>query len=175
MNVIEKIRQITGLSEEQSLNTCPDSMEELAGMFNLMCTEGGDHCEECLHQELKLNWTYEHPSREIWNSGEWYATKEEAIEAGKEFAKTEGITAFEVGEKLEIGMPGIDTDSILEHIAESVYDEVGEAAETYLEDVKREHQDELEEKLNEALFDWATKYGYHPSCWKVVNVETIKL
>lgn len=176
MKVIERIMQITGLNEEQCLEFCPDSMEEFNGNFKLMCTEDGDHCEECLYQELEPTWIYERSGSEIWNTaGEFYYTKEDAIAEGKIFAEKEGLTEFEVGEKLEITLPGIDTDSVLERIAESVYDEVGEAAEAYLQDVKREHQDELDEKLNEVLFDWATKYGYHPSCWKIVNIETINL
>ena len=176
MKVIEKIMEITGVSEEQCLEFCPDSMEEFNGNFKLMCTEDGDHREDCLHQELEPTWTYEKCGNEIWNTaGEFYYTKEDAIAAGKIFAESEGLTTFEVGEKLEITMPGIDTDSVLEHIAESVYDEVGEVAEDYLNDVKNEHQLELEEKLNEVLFNWADKYGYHPKSWKIVNIETVRL
>lgn len=164
------------MSEEQCLNECPDTLEGLKGKFTMMCNENGDHCEDCLEQELEPTWTYERSGKEIWNTaGEFYYTKEEAIAEGKIFAIAEGLTEFAVGEKLEISMPGIDTDWLLERISESVYDEVGEAAETYLEDVEEEHRDELEEKLNEVLFDWATKYGYHPTCWKVVNIETITL
>lgn len=176
MKVIERMMQITGLSEEQCLSGCPNSTEGLGGIFTLMCVENGDHCEECLNQELEPTWTYEESGSEIWNTAEeFYYTKEDAITEGKIFAEEEGLTEFDIGEKVEITMPGIDTDFVLERIAECVYDEVGEAAETYLQDVKKEHQDELEEKLNEVLFDWATKYGYHPSCWKVVNIETIRL
>ncbi|KAB3535654.1 hypothetical protein F8154_05850 [Alkaliphilus pronyensis] len=126
-------------------------------------------------EKIEKDWTYEYCNRDIWTTGIWFFTKEEAIRAGKIMAKNEGVVTFEVGQKLEISMPGIDTDWLLERISESVYDEVGEAAETYLEDVKKEHRDELEEKLNEVLFDWAKKYGYQPTCWKVVNIETMTL
>lgn len=124
-------------------------------------------------EKIKKEWTYEKSNSDLWTTDIWFFTKEEAIRAGKIMAKSEGLITFEVGQKEEVGYPVIDVDQVIEHLAEQIYNEVGEAAEDYLDDVSKEHEEELEEGLNEVLYNWIQRYGYEPNCYRITSIETI--
>lgn len=120
-------------------------------------------------------WTYDYPNIEVWREGHFLYTKEQAIVAGRIFAKNEGLLSFQVGRQVEVTPVGIDTDSVLENIAENLQSEVVEVADDYLLDVTKEHQEELEEKLNEVLFDWMKKNNYEPTFYTIEDVEEIAM
>lgn len=128
---------------------------------------------------------------ERWDSSCFYDTKEEAIKNGMEAVKrynkdpenesledelgyynngdeTQPLDSFAVG-KCYSPKISIDADYLLERIAEGVYNECGEFAEGYLDDVKKEDQDELE-KL---IYDWFVRHKYMPSCFLIRNAEEI--
>lgn len=112
---------------------------------------------------------------EIFNDGLFFSTKEEAIEGGKiEFTWEGECPSLFVGQvkSLELQM-AVNVDSIIENIAENVYDEAGEVAEDYLNDVKKEHAEELESDLNEVLLNWINKHNYKPTFFQVVNIEQV--
>lgn len=119
------------------------------------------------------NWVYS-TNEEIFRSDE-YPSKEEAIQAAKEDLTWDGYTpAFYVGQIKFVPLPlGVDIDGMLENISVSVYDEVGEVAEDYLNDVTKEHRSELEEKVNEVVQEWMEKHKYKPNFFSVTNVEKI--
>lgn len=126
---------------------------------------------------------------DIWEAAEYYDTKEEAIEAGKEvatqwnlgnkdtniedvlggwFDDKEKLDSFAVGQCVSASIC-VDAESILEQIAEGVYDQCGECAEDYLDDVSKSHKEELEG----LILGWFEKHKYNPTCYSVVNIETI--
>lgn len=115
-------------------------------------------------------WTYDYSHVEVWKEGNFFYTKEEAIKAGKIFAKNEGLLSFKVGRKVEVGPTGVDTDFILENIADSMQSDIGEVADDYLLDVTNEHQEELEKELNNVLFRWMEKYKYLPTFYKIEDI-----
>lgn len=113
-------------------------------------------------------------SEEVWMNCEEFETKEEAIEFGKkEFG---GLVQFHVGQvrKVNVGV-GVNVDSVIEDVYQSVYDEFGEVAESYLDNVHNEHASELESLLNDALHYWMDKHDYKPKYFRVVNIECISL
>ena len=83
---------------------------------------------------------------EIWHYDEVYNTREEAIKGGTELAKDEGGECFRIGEMIPYDVPGIDAELVIERMQETVYEEIGEAADDYLNNIKEEHENELEEK-----------------------------
>ncbi|WP_405169431.1 hypothetical protein [Paenibacillus sp. FSL H3-0286] len=116
-------------------------------------------------------WTYS-SSEEYFNHGEYFGTKEEAIEAGKgDFEERK----FYIGQVEKVGLGVcVDLDSIFEHINQNMCDEVGECAEDYLMDVKQEHCNELEEEISEVIIKWIEKYNYQPTFFKVINIESVE-
>ena len=95
-------------------------------------------------------WTYEvNLNSDIWN-GEIFDTKEEAIAEGRKEAIEYKKDSFK-------------------------YDEVGEVAEDYLDDVSKKDALELEEKLNEVFYKWQEEHNYKPSFYKVISEEIIKV
>lgn len=104
-----------------------------------------------------------------------FDTKEEAIKEGEAEAREYEKDLFFVARAVITFQPYIYAEDIIEEIQQNAYDNGGEYAETYLDDVQRKHRDELEEKLNEVLSNWMNKYGYTPNFYSVEDVETYRL
>jgi hypothetical protein len=111
---------------------------------------------------------------DIWQSDIECKSREEAIKLGIEQAKYLGLREFSIGKKIQCGIAFISADTIIEDAQEQLYDEVGEAAEDYL-DTTKEQDKELEDKLNEAFYEWHKKYNLFPTCYKAENIEIIKV
>lgn len=112
---------------------------------------------------------------EIWNSDIEGDTRKEVIKEGMKMAKEEGLVTFRIGRKIPVGIPSLDVDNILEDTYNQVYDEVGEVAESFLEDITPEQQKELEEKLNEVFYNWIKKHKLEPTCYTVADDEFIEV
>jgi hypothetical protein len=127
----------------------------------------------------KENWVVEliDADNEYWSpDAEGYNTKEEAIKDGIIMAKEEGLNIFRIGRKEDVQIPHVWVDSLLENMRDTLSCEVGEFAEDYLDDVKEEHEKELEENINDLFQEWSIKYNYAPNCfqifdWEFINVE----
>lgn len=104
-----------------------------------------------------------------------YDTKEDAIKQGFIDAQEYGKEVFFVAKAVITFQPHVYAEGIIEEIQENAYDEGGEYAETYLDDVKREHLEELEEKLNEVLSNWINKYEYNPNFYSVEDIEEVQV
>lgn len=109
---------------------------------------------------------------DIW-MGDQFDTREEAIEQGMKLAKEEELKQFRIGETVEVHIPGVDAELVLERIGEMVYEEVGECAEDYLDNVEDSHLSELEESLNVVFFEWLEKHKYNGSYYRIKNEEII--
>lgn len=112
---------------------------------------------------------------EIWSSDIDCNSREEAIEEGMKAAKEDGLESFRIGRQEYCSMAHIDASTIIENAQEQLYDEIGEVAETYLEDVTKEQEKELEEALNNVFHDWHKKHKLFPSCYKVLDDEVIEV
>lgn len=120
-------------------------------------------------------WTYEIDiDRDIWRGGV-FNTKEEAIEEGNSEAIIEGKMSFKIGITEEIFNFGIDVDRVIEDIQNTMYDEAGEIAEDYLDNVTTEHRLELERELNEVFYKWQEKHNYKPTFYRVISEEIIEV
>lgn len=112
---------------------------------------------------------------EIWSADVEGNSKENVIADGMKYAKEEGYNSFRIGQKIPVGVPTLDIDSILERAYDQVYDEVGEVAEGFLDDVTKEQRQELEEQLNKVFFNWVKKHELEPTCYTIINDEVIKV
>jgi len=123
-------------------------------------------------------WLCHFSSSEIWNTcSEEFGSREEAIQFGMEEAKEWGVEQFHVGTKEEDlnGLVYFDAEDILENIQERAYDEVGEVADDYVDDVTWEQLAELQDTLKDVLKEWFTKHQHYPTFYAVHNVETIEV
>lgn len=122
-------------------------------------------------------WLCHFSESDIWGTCfEEFATREEAIEFGKQEAPGWGVNYFYIGTKEPLEHKiSVDVDGVLEQIAENIYDKVGEVAEDYLRDVKQEHVEELQEKMDAVLHEWMEKHRYYPNFYGVNNVERINI
>ncbi|MDW5524611.1 DUF2188 domain-containing protein [Carnobacterium maltaromaticum] len=143
------------------------------------------------HGQWMLNKEY----GERWEASEYFDTKEEAIEYGVTLLNKynsldadgksdmdlsdglnmrpddcENIYTFYVGQIETVGFPDV-VDNLLETISETVYDEVGEVADGYLNDVTTEHKEEL----SDLIHDWAKRNGYLPNCYIMGATEEINI
>ncbi|KIN79756.1 hypothetical protein SD74_19155 [Clostridium botulinum] len=112
---------------------------------------------------------------EIWSSDIEGNSREDVIADGMEYAKEEGLASFRIGQCISVSIPTLDTDSILEDAYDQIYDEVGESAEGFLDDVTSEQEKELEDKLNEVFYNWIKKHKLEPTCYTVINNEIIEV
>ncbi|AGB62715.1 hypothetical protein [Bacillus phage phiAGATE] len=126
-------------------------------------------------------WTYNTSEDDAWHfyDQDMFDTKEEAIAAGKrEFEEHwADISGFYVGQAEEIGIsfPYIDADSVLETFADSVYDDVGEVAEGYLQDVSDDDLNGLQYALSVALRKWLIEKKHEPDFYHMNNIEFVPL
>ena len=119
-----------------------------------------------------MKWTYELDiNSNIWSGGICDSREEAIAEATKE-ALIDNFNEFKIGQCEEINH-GIDVDDVLERINNTMYDEAGEVAEDYLDNVKDEHKEELEKELNKVFFAWQEKYKYKPNFYIIVDEEVI--
>lgn len=54
-------------------------------------------------------------------------------------------------------------------------DGFGDYADDFLNNIAKEHFEELEEKLNDVFSEWLNKYSYEPTWFEVKEVEEIIL
>ena len=107
------------------------------------------------------------------DGGEWngpFSTVNEAIQDAEEMLEgDEEMPNIEVGEVRHPKISDfISADGIVDIIAETAFDNYGECAGYFLEDVKGEQIMQLELLLEVVLEGWAKKHGLQP-CFFAVN------
>ncbi|EFM2997702.1 hypothetical protein HHK30_002753 [Listeria monocytogenes] len=145
-------------------------------------------------------WMLNGSDDDFWEGAARFNTKEEAIDFGIEMLRkyninpddaknrkilnddmgaypvplspysNEPIYIFNVGLVEQVKFPN-RTDELLERIAEDVYDEIGDYAEDYLDDVDEKHQTELQELIR----DWAERHDYLPNYFTISRTEAIDI
>lgn len=63
---------------------------------------------------------------------------------------------------------------VIEAVQADAYDEGGEYAENYLDDVTKEQREELEEQLDVVFNAWLEKYDLYPNFYTIPAHETYK-
>jgi hypothetical protein len=120
-------------------------------------------------------WTYEIDlNNDIWRGG-LFDTREEAVKEANSEAIEYERKNFKIGITEDVPNFGVDVDRVIEDIQNTMYDEIGEVAEDYLDDVTTEHLLELEEQLNEVFYKWQEKYNYKPTFYRVISEEIIEV
>jgi len=116
---------------------------------------------------------------------EWFfSTSEEYFSGGpidtKEAAISECICEndSEVNDIIYVGfkgeyLPKVFADSVIESAQEDAYEEVGEAAESWLSFVKEEELLDLSKVLNEVFYDWLSRHSHIPHFYPIKGVEAI--
>lgn len=104
-----------------------------------------------------------------WFVSDSFDCKEDAIDA----AKQDGLSSFYIGQTVVVH-PIMDAEHALEQVAETIYDEVGEAAEGYLDDVSEEEFEELQQGISRVFEHWLKKFNHFPTFYKVDKIEKIE-
>ena len=71
--------------------------------------------------------------------------------------------------------PHVSAVDVIEAVQDDAYDQAGDFAIDYLDDVTKEHRDKLESLLTGIFNIWAKDYGYKPSFFTVENVKEMKI
>lgn len=138
------------------------------------------HHAELFHEVKDPKVGYTEPGDGMWvwsssstlfNNGEYFYTKEDAIAAGE----AAGEMIFYVGQvdKAPYLEPTVNTGIILDDLNDRVRDMYGEAAEDYLSDVTAAHQAELDKRMDTVLQFWMKEFGYEPNFYKVRHIQKI--
>lgn len=73
-------------------------------------------------------------------------------------------------------VPEIDSERVLWNLIEyDMDDEIKELSDDYLNDVKKEHIDELSEELTKVFRAWEKKYGFENNAWVVFETKKYRI
>lgn len=104
-----------------------------------------------------------------------YDTREEAIAAGPDcFGSLTPGCVFFSGEEVafDLGRTCPVAESVIEEAQELAYDECGEVAQDWLDDVTPEQVEDLRESLRTAWLSWLQKHKLEPTWFSVDNIES---
>lgn len=123
---------------------------------------------------MRYYWNFDE-KEEVWHNAE------DTIEACIEEAKlnNEKNCKFVFIGEVENHIPVIDPDITIEILQEDAYQECGECSEGWLDNITKEQNDKLEEKLNDALQEWLKETNnipYFGNCTEIncYEIETGK-
>lgn len=129
---------------------------------------------------------------DVWCITDEFDTKEEAIAYGVEEYKQHlaGVSTelfdndynypdpptsiFEVGEGVGF-VPFVDTDWIIEQVAEQASWQCGEIGDDWLrwDTITKEQQEELQDNVQKVFDEWLKKYNLEPTFYNVIHIEEI--
>lgn len=73
-------------------------------------------------------------------------------------------------------VPEIDSERVLWNLIEyDMDDEIKDWSDDYLNDVKKEHIDELSEELTKVFRAWEKKYGFENNAWVVFETKKYRI
>jgi hypothetical protein len=110
---------------------------------------------------------------EIWYGGPCNSIRECVREAHEEgFLESDSI-ALGLIEDYEVNYDF--AQDIVERLAEDAYDEVGDASDGWLDSIKREDLDKLNDRLTPIIKEWLKETREEPSFYKVLPFEECTL
>lgn len=84
-------------------------------------------------------------------------------------------TTIEIGHPYRY-VPEIDSEQVLWNLIEyDMDDEIKEWSDDYLNDVKKEHIDELSGELTKVFRAWEKKYGFENNAWVVFETKKYRI
>lgn len=119
-------------------------------------------------------WSYSQ-NEEYWDN-DFFPSKKEAIEAGKEQYLGE---SFEVGQMYDVEFTQDNCEWLdiaeytVDKLIDSLYDEVGEASEYWANKISHEDEEDLNKQLAKVIMDWIKNKVGQPNVFLVDNTETI--
>jgi hypothetical protein len=123
-------------------------------------------------------WCVAHDYAGEYFNGEFFNTKEEAIDNFKkeieeeDFSETKKRGYFWVGQCFHFSAGEFfNADNIIDNAWELADGEAGEFAEDYLQDVTQEQKDELDN----LLMSWVIKHNLEPRFYRIKNSEKVLL
>ncbi|GAB6443344.1 hypothetical protein CON36_35105 [Bacillus cereus] len=115
---------------------------------------------------MEHKWCYSYNGENFTGS---LNTKDEAInEAIREYGSEHKV--LYVGQSVDPSTH-VSVDGLMDSMYESVTEQCGDYAESFLYQVDENHQAVLEERINEVLSVWLKEFEYEPNFYKVINVE----
>lgn len=104
-----------------------------------------------------------------------FSNLEELFEEAEAYIEFKG-NKLQKGSVLYIGEvkypnPTICIMDILEAISYEYYEEYGDIAEDYLNNITDEEFDDLDKRLNKEFKDWLIKTNHQPAFWSVVRIK----
>ena len=139
---------------------------------------------------IKMTWYINTPNNysDNWDIIESFDTKEEAIEYGvyEYKAHLNGVltelfdddynktSIFEIGEGKPF-VPYVDSDWIIEQVAEEASCQCGEIGDEWLNwnDITEEQRKELQDNMQKTFDEWLEKHNLEPTFFNVIHVEEI--
>jgi len=107
-------------------------------------------------------------NEEIFNNNAEYDTIEDALkDASSDLEKGETIYIGKI-KKIDLS---VDANKVIEDLQEIVYDQAGDAASDFLNDVTKDQEDVLQKMINETLIEWLEENNLIPSFFSVEEVK----
>ena len=119
-------------------------------------------------------WSYSQ-NEEYWDN-DMLLTKEDAIEAGKEWYLGE---SFQIGQQYELEFTRNDCESmdigndVYNKLADILYEQVGEMAEHWENRISHGDEEDLNKRIAKAIMDWLEDKKLQPNVFLVDDVETV--
>lgn len=119
-------------------------------------------------------WSYTQ-DEEYWDNN-WFLTKEEAIEAGREEWPGE---SFEIGQQYNLEFTENQCiwfnlgENAIEAMDDALQDEVGEVAEYWTDQITHEDEEDLNKRIGKAIMEWIQDRVGQPNVFLVDNVEAV--
>ncbi len=135
-----------------------------------------------MKRTLLNKWTFS--ADEGWWGNEDYVTREEAIEAGKEAygdPKSDKFEDFYIGQIAKVDFEYQDAkwlglaEKVIENFVDMLSDEIGEGSERWYDNITKEDEDKLNNRLSQAVMSWIEEYGMQNKVDSVTNVEMISV
>lgn len=120
-------------------------------------------------------WIYSQ-DEEYWDGSDEFPSKEEAIEAGKEYYLGE---SFMVGQTYSVKFTEeqcewLDlAENAIDGLMNSLYDEVGDVAEWWDDQIKSVDEQDLNKRFAKAIMEWIEERVGQPNVFQVNDVEVL--
>lgn len=120
-------------------------------------------------------WIYSQ-DEEYWDGSDEFSSKEEAIKAGKEYYLGE---SFMVGQIYNVKFTEeqcewLDiAENVIDGLMDSLYDEVGDVAEWWDDQIKSIDKQDLNKRFAKAIMEWIEDRVGQPNVFQVNDVEVV--
>lgn len=120
-------------------------------------------------------WIYSQ-DEEYWDGSDEFPSKEEAIEAGKEYYLGE---SFMVGQTYSVKFTEeqckwLDlAENAIDGLMDSLYDEVSDAAEWWGEQIKSVDKQDLNKRFTKVIMEWIEERVGQPNVFQVNDAEVV--